>query len=145
MSHRTRTMTQQLPPVSRRTEGVSERNKPLFEDQIREYRRNQRRRFVADQAIRRTTERIRGRRYNQTLEQTLNPDEELKQSMQQRANIVPAEVLYRSRRDTVNHQVYTHRSEEAMLCVGQQEDRAFIQTPRKNQLEYRWSIILKIL
>ncbi|ATV81254.1 polyprotein [Grapevine badnavirus 1] len=122
-----RTVTQQLPVA---TTVTAERHPgtPLYEDQIRDYRRGQRRRFVARQAARRIASRITGRRFNQTLEQVVNPEESLQQSMQERANLVPAEVLYRSRRDDINHRVYSHRSEEAILCVdGQQQDRLVIQ------------------
>ncbi|XP_074562548.1 uncharacterized protein LOC141819077, partial [Curcuma longa] len=56
--------------------------------------------------------------------------------MQERASIVPAEVLYHSRRDDANHRVYMHRSEEAILCVdGNQQDRTFIQEGSYNQLQ----------
>ncbi|CDN68224.1 polyprotein [Grapevine Roditis leaf discoloration-associated virus] len=135
-SSRSRTTTQQLPAVSsRRPESIHNRDQPLFEDQVRDYRRNQRRRFIAEQALRRTIGKIRGRRYNQTLEQTIDPEEELSQSMQERANLVPAEVLYRTRRDNINHQVYNHRSEEAMLCVGEQQDRSFIQPDSFQELQ----------
>ncbi|KAJ4714060.1 ORFIII-like polyprotein [Melia azedarach] len=48
--------------------------------------------------------------------------------MQERARIVPAEVLYRTRRDNPHHMVYTHRSEESVLVTdGNQLDRTFIQ------------------
>nr|WOJ52281.1 polyprotein [Fig badnavirus 1] len=133
--NRSRTVTQQLPAVSTRRREEINRDQPLFEDQIRDYRRNQRRRFVAEQAVRRTMGRMRGRRYNQTLEQIVDPEVELNQSMQERANLVPAEVLYRSRRDNINHQVYNHRSEEAMLCVGEQQDRMFIQPNSFQELQ----------
>ncbi|KAG6510491.1 hypothetical protein ZIOFF_028515 [Zingiber officinale] len=48
--------------------------------------------------------------------------------MQERASIVPAEVLYHSRRDDAHHRVYVHRSEEAILVTdNHQVDRNFIQ------------------
>nr|WOJ52284.1 nonfunctional polyprotein due to mutation [Fig badnavirus 2] len=122
-----RTVTQQLPAATTAT--VERRpGTPLYEDQIRDYRRGQRRRFVARQAARRIASRITGRRFNQTLEQIVDPEVSLQQSMQERANLVPAEVLYRSRRDDINHRVYSHRSEEAILCVDrQQQDRLVVQ------------------
>ncbi|GMN71806.1 hypothetical protein TIFTF001_055577 [Ficus carica] len=125
-----RTQTVQLPlATSRRVSEERGTTAPLFEDQIRNYRRNQRRRFVAQQARRRMMNRITGSRHNQTLEQIVNPEVNLQQSMQERANLVPAEVLYRSRRDDVNHRVYSHRSEEAILCVdNQQVDRTVVQS-----------------
>ncbi|KAG6518597.1 hypothetical protein ZIOFF_022077 [Zingiber officinale] len=55
--------------------------------------------------------------------------------MQERASIVPAEVLYHSRRDDAHHRVYVHRSEEAMLVTdNHQVDRSFIQEESFNQL-----------
>ncbi|XP_042387260.1 uncharacterized protein LOC121979346 [Zingiber officinale] len=55
--------------------------------------------------------------------------------MQERAAIVPAEVLYHSRRDDTHHRVYMHRSEEAMLVTSNQVDRAFIQPESFIQLQ----------
>ncbi|KAG6534361.1 hypothetical protein ZIOFF_008247 [Zingiber officinale] len=53
---------------------------------------------------------------------------QLQLSMQERAAIVPAEVLYHSRRDDAHHRVYVHRSEEAILVTdNHQVDRNFIQ------------------
>ncbi|KAF5933479.1 hypothetical protein HYC85_029650 [Camellia sinensis] len=55
--------------------------------------------------------------------------------MAERANIAPAEVLYRSRRDDAHHRVYVHRSEEAVLCVGDtQIERPFIQEESYEEL-----------
>lgn len=68
-----------------------------------------------------------GRTSPLTLEQQLDPQTQLQLSMQERASIVPAEVLYHSRRDDTHHRVYIHRSEEALLCTdGNQQDRNFI-------------------
>ncbi|KAG6506045.1 hypothetical protein ZIOFF_031360 [Zingiber officinale] len=53
----------------------------------------------------------------------------------ERAAIVPAEVLYHSRRDDTHHRVYMHRSEEAMLVTSNQVDRAFIQPESFIQLQ----------
>ncbi|KAG6499765.1 hypothetical protein ZIOFF_039557 [Zingiber officinale] len=55
--------------------------------------------------------------------------------MQERASIVPAEVLYHSRRDGAHHRAYVHRSEEAMLVPdNHQADRSFIQEESFHQL-----------
>ncbi|KAG6524821.1 hypothetical protein ZIOFF_014765 [Zingiber officinale] len=120
------------PPVTTitRTEGA-----PLFEDQVREYRQNQRRRYNAQRTIQRMTRRVIGESYNNALEQQLDPQTQLRLSMQERASIVPAEVLYHSRRDDVHHRVYVHRSEEAILVTSNQVDRAFIQPESFNQLQ----------
>ncbi|KAG6472555.1 hypothetical protein ZIOFF_070021 [Zingiber officinale] len=102
---------------------------PLFEDQIRSYRRNQRRLYNTQQAARRIGRQLTGggtTRY--TFEQQLEPEAQLQLSMQDRASIVPAEVLYHSRRDDAHHRVYVHRSEEAILVTdNHQIDRNFIQ------------------
>ncbi|KAG6520014.1 hypothetical protein ZIOFF_017043 [Zingiber officinale] len=122
----------QNPPVTiiTRTEGA-----PLFEDQVREYRQSQRRRYNAQRTIQRVTRRITGGAYNNSLEQQLDPQTQLRLSMQERASIVPAEVLYHSRRDDVHHRVYIHRSEEAMLVTSNQIDQAFIQPESFTQLQ----------
>ncbi|KAG6487514.1 hypothetical protein ZIOFF_056101 [Zingiber officinale] len=54
--------------------------------------------------------------------------------MQERAAIVPAEVLYHSRRDDIHHRVYVHRAEEAILVTNNQINRAFIQPESFEQL-----------
>ncbi|KAG6472176.1 hypothetical protein ZIOFF_069633 [Zingiber officinale] len=113
-----------------RTEGA-----PLFEDQVREYRQNQRRRYNTQREIQRVARRITGGVYNNSLEQQLDPQTQLRLSMQERASIVPAEVLYHSRRDDVHHRIYVHRSEEAMLVTSNQIDRAFIQPESFTQLQ----------
>ncbi|KAG6470146.1 hypothetical protein ZIOFF_071203 [Zingiber officinale] len=102
---------------------------PLFEVQIRGYRRNQRRLFNAQQAARRVGQAlIGGTSKRHTLEQQIKPETQLQLSMQERASIVPAEVLYHSRRDDAHHRVYVHRSEEAILVTdNHQVDRSFIQ------------------
>ncbi|KAG6488281.1 hypothetical protein ZIOFF_057040 [Zingiber officinale] len=122
------------PPVTTitrtRTEGA-----PLFEDQVREYRQGQRRKYNAQRAMQRVARRVTGGSYNNALEQQLDPQTQLRLSMQERASIVPAEVLYHSRRDDVHHRVYVHRSEEAILVTSNQVDRAFIQPESFNQLQ----------
>ncbi|KAG6519439.1 hypothetical protein ZIOFF_022933 [Zingiber officinale] len=84
------------PPVTtitRRTKAT-----PLFEDQIRSYRQGQRRRYNAQRTLQRVARQItRKSPHNQTLEQQMDPQVQLRLSMQERASIVPAEVLYHSR------------------------------------------------
>nr|ACB87156.1 polyprotein [Citrus yellow mosaic virus] len=129
-SSRARTVVEQLPPAT--TSRVEERdNTPLYDDQIRDYRQWQRRRHNMG----RRWNQLIGRPYNQTLEQVVDPEVALQLSMQERARLVPAEVLYRSRSDDRHHQVYIHRSEEAILCVdGDQVDRLLIQPESAEQL-----------
>ncbi|KAG6493094.1 hypothetical protein ZIOFF_048070 [Zingiber officinale] len=56
--------------------------------------------------------------------------------MQERTAIVPAEVLYYSRRDDAHHRVYVHRSEEAILVTdNHQVNRNFIQEESFAQLQ----------
>nr|ASG91844.1 polyprotein [Cacao swollen shoot virus] len=133
----------QMPSVTTTMSDPEHRNQPLYEDQIRSYRQRQRQMHN----LRRQARRLRrslsqgsssshGGRYQETLEQEIDPQATLRLSMQERARLVPAEVLYRSRRDTVNHRVYTHRSEESILCTeGSQIDRAFIQPESYEQLQ----------
>ncbi|KAG6532500.1 hypothetical protein ZIOFF_006346 [Zingiber officinale] len=121
------------PPVI--TERANERS-PLVEDQIRDYRRNQQRRYNAERTLQRITRRITGQGpYIYSLEQQIDPQIQLRQSMQERASLVPAEVLYHSRRDDVHHQVYMHRLEEAILVTTNQVDRAFIEEESFHQLQ----------
>ncbi|KAG6496104.1 hypothetical protein ZIOFF_043952 [Zingiber officinale] len=123
------------PPVTTITR-THENNTPLFEDQIRDYRQNQRRRYNVQRAIQRVSRRLTGGgSHNYSLEQQMDPQVQLKLSMQERAAIVPAEVLYHSRRDDVHHRVYIHRSEEAILVTENQIDRAFIQQESYDQLQ----------
>ncbi|KAG6483913.1 hypothetical protein ZIOFF_060699 [Zingiber officinale] len=118
------------PPVTTLTRTRTEET-PLFEDQVREYRQNQRRRYNAQ----RITRRITGGVFNNSLEQQMDPQVQLRLSMQERSSIVPAEVLYHSRRDDAHHRLYMHRSEEVMLVTSNQVDRAFIQPESFNQQE----------
>lgn len=104
----------------------------LYEDQIRNYQRNARRKYMVQKTLRTIT----GNSKVQTLEQQINPDVQLRNSMAERANIAPAEVLYKSRNDEINHRVYIHRSEESMLILDDhQEDRALIQEASLQALE----------
>ncbi|KAG6468508.1 hypothetical protein ZIOFF_073196 [Zingiber officinale] len=119
-----------------RTEQQQVTTTPLFEDQIRGYRRNQRRLYNAQQAARRVGQALTGGTSTRhTLEQQIEPEAQLQLSMQERASIVPAELLYHSRRDDAHHRVYVHRSEEAMLVTdNHQADRRFILEESFNQL-----------
>ncbi|KAG6537925.1 hypothetical protein ZIOFF_003028 [Zingiber officinale] len=71
-----------------------------------------------------------------TIEQQLDPQAESQSSMMEWASIVPAEVLYHSRRDDEHHRVYMHRSEEPLLVINNnQVDRNFIQEDSFRQLQ----------
>ncbi|ASA40120.1 ORF3 [Dioscorea bacilliform virus] len=96
------------------------------EDQIQDYRTGRRRLYNLQQGARRFQKAITGGKYTHTLEQMIDPDAQLRLSMKERASLVPAEVLYHSRSDTVNHKVYCHRSEEVMRVTSNQENRTFI-------------------
>nr|QJC63475.1 polyprotein [Cacao swollen shoot virus] len=139
MSQRGREPPQMPSVTSTTTIDPERRNQPLYEDQIRGYRQRQRQAFNFRRRARRVRRALSPSsqgRYQETLEQEIDPQATLRLSMQERARLVPAEVLYRSRRDTVNHRVYTHRSEEAILCTdGNQIDRTFIQPGSFNQLQ----------
>nr|WKY95835.1 polyprotein [Dioscorea bacilliform BL virus] len=98
-----------------------------MEDQIRDYRIGARRRYnmgLGAQKLMKTLSL--GKFYNPTLEQQIDPEKTLQLSSFQRASLVPAEILYHSRKDTVNHKVYTHWSEEADLIINNQYDSTFI-------------------
>ncbi|THU47791.1 hypothetical protein C4D60_Mb09t19370 [Musa balbisiana] len=121
--------------MTTRTQEVASTSAPLVEDQIRSYRRGQRRMFNARQAMRHAGQRILGNSSTRNiLEQQIDPQTQLTLSMRERAAIAPAEVLYRSRRDDTHHRVYIHRSEESMLVTNNQEDRTFIQEESFDQL-----------
>nr|WKY95838.1 polyprotein [Dioscorea bacilliform BL virus] len=98
-----------------------------FEDQVRDYRLGARRRYNLSQGAQKLAKALTfGRFYQPTLEQQVDPEKTLQLSSLQRASLVPAEVLYHSRPDTINHKVYTHWSEEADLIVNNQYDSLFI-------------------
>ncbi|KAG6510313.1 hypothetical protein ZIOFF_028323 [Zingiber officinale] len=67
--------------------------------------------------------------------QKLTKKVQLRLAMQERASIVPVEVLYHSRQDDIHHRVYVHCSEEAMLVTTNQVDRAFIQQESYDRLQ----------
>ncbi|KAG6484333.1 hypothetical protein ZIOFF_052848 [Zingiber officinale] len=123
----------------------------LFEDQIREYRRNQRKLYNTRKAAQRLGRRLTGRASpSYTLEQQLDPQAQLQALMIERASIVPAEVLYHSRRDDEHHWVYLHRSEEPLLMINSnQADRNFIQEEsfmqlRRSRMQYIHIGILQV-
>nr|WDR24967.1 polyprotein [Camellia sinensis badnavirus] len=118
-SSRVKTMT--LPNVTSKPVLPGKGN-PTVEDQIRKYRDLSRTRFELQQKY----NKWRGKGTD-TLEQYIDPEEQLKLSMRDRAAIAPAEVLYQSRRDEKMHRVYMHRSEETILCLDDQQlDMPFI-------------------
>ncbi|KAK6924285.1 Commelina yellow mottle virus, Orf1 [Dillenia turbinata] len=85
---RLESLTEVIRAPTARTETVT----PQFEDQIRDYRRNQRRMHNAGRTMRQLSRRIHGRPVRQeTLETAINPERELNLSLQRRASIVPAE------------------------------------------------------
>ncbi|KAG6497661.1 hypothetical protein ZIOFF_045565 [Zingiber officinale] len=127
-----RTRTQDSPVTTTVTRPGDTR---VFEDQIREYRQDHRRRYNAQRTVQRIASRITGRTYTHSLEQQMDPQVQLRLSMQERAAIVPAEVLYHSRRDDAYHRVYMHRSEEALLVTRNQVDLSFIQPESYTQLQ----------
>nr|CAA64269.1 unnamed protein product [Dioscorea bacilliform virus] len=99
----------------------------VFEDQVRDYRLGARRRYNMSQTAQKLVKTLTfGKYYQPTLEQQVDPEKTLQLSSMQRASLVPAEVLYHSRPDTVNHKVYMHWSEESDLVVNRQYDSTFI-------------------
>lgn len=123
-----------LPSITQ-TEGASTSRTPgtpLIEDQIRDYRRTAHARYEAQRIgknIANIGRSIVGRQPREhTLALLMDPEVELRRSMQERARTVPAEVLYMTRRDNIHHRVYHYRSEERMLVIGSgQQDRTFIE------------------
>ncbi|GJW08833.1 RNA-directed DNA polymerase [Tanacetum coccineum] len=100
-------------------EGTSTDDLPTQDDQIRNYQWTQRRRFELQRGIRR----LRGQRYNNTLESMVNPEQQLAISGRRRAQLAPAEVLYSYHRQTARHRVYEHYSEQRINCgEGDQVD-----------------------
>nr|WEX32083.1 polyprotein [Dioscorea bacilliform SN virus] len=98
-----------------------------YEDQIRDYRLGARRRYNLQQGVKKLKNVLTlGTYYAPTLEQQIDPEKTLQLSAIRRASMVPAEVLYHARPDTVNHKVYMHWSEEADLIVNNQHDSTFI-------------------
>lgn len=99
----------------------------VYDDQIRDYRLGARRRYNLQQGLRRARNVLTlGKYYAPTLEQQVDPEKTLKLSSFKRASLVPAEILYHARPDTINHKVYLHWSEEADLVTNNQHDSTFI-------------------
>ncbi|GKB41944.1 Orf y [Tanacetum coccineum] len=100
-------------------EGTSTDDLPTQDDQVRDYQWAQRRRFELQRGFRR----LRGQRYNNTLESMVNPEQQLAISGRRRAQLAPAEVLYSYHRQTARHRVYEHYSEQRINCgEGDQVD-----------------------
>nr|ABI47986.1 ORF3 protein [Dioscorea bacilliform virus] len=98
-----------------------------FEDQIRDYRLGARRRYNLRQGLNKFKNVLTlGTYYAPTLEQQVDPERTLQLSAIKRASMIPAEVLYHARPDTINHKVYMHWSEEADLIANNQHDSTFI-------------------
>ena len=75
-----------LPAVSSQSRTTTTQELPVVEDQIREYRNGQRRKYNAQRQIQRIGQIITGGRSRaHTLEQAMNPDAKLQLSMRQRA------------------------------------------------------------
>nr|QBB63970.1 polyprotein [Green Sichuan pepper vein clearing-associated virus] len=113
-----RTVTQLPSAIDRGGESTD-----TLDDQIRGYRRTQRARFLAQRRLRRTF----SRNYRQSLEQQLDPNEELSLSRRRRANLVPAEVLYSYNNDEPRNRVYQHYEEIRSHVVDRQLDLRFIE------------------
>lgn len=86
-------------------------------------------------AAQRITRSLTGGPYNQTLEQQIDPQADLRASFRERAAILPTEQIYHSRRDDAHHRAYIHRSEEAILVTTNQVDRTFTQLESFQQLQ----------
>ncbi|GJY09824.1 hypothetical protein Tco_0378009, partial [Tanacetum coccineum] len=100
-------------------EGTSTDDLPTQDDQVRNYQWTQRRRFELQRGIRR----LRGQRYNNTLESMVNPEQQLAISGRRRAQLAPSEILYSYHRQTARHRVYEHYSEQRINCgEGDQVD-----------------------
>ncbi|GJV70064.1 Orf y [Tanacetum coccineum] len=100
-------------------EGTLTEDLPTQDDQVRDYQWTQRRRFELQRGFRR----LRGQRYNNTLESMVNPEQQLAISGRRRAQLAPAEVLYSYHRQTARHRVYEHYSEQRINCgEGDQVD-----------------------
>ncbi|ANV20896.1 ORF3 protein [Dioscorea bacilliform RT virus 2] len=121
--------------LARTTEGVASTSRPTHEDQIRDYRLGQRRRHNLQQGMKKLSAKLFGGPYSRTLEQQVDPEKTLQVSMYQRASLVPAEVLYHARPDTIHHKVYLHWSEEAVLVIQGQYDSTFIKTESYEALQ----------
>ncbi|GJY97288.1 hypothetical protein Tco_0514198 [Tanacetum coccineum] len=117
-SEEVRSIREELTEVKGR-DGTSTDDPPTQDDQVHDYQWAQRRRFELQRGFRR----LRGQRYNNTLESMVNPKQQLTISGRRRAQLAPAEVLYSYHRQTARHRVYEHYSEQRINCgEGDQVD-----------------------
>ncbi|KAK7329173.1 hypothetical protein VNO77_23323 [Canavalia gladiata] len=98
------------------SETVNETNRvPEYEDQIRSYKRWHRLMHQTRRGISRITG---GRRTTiQSLEEAVNPNQELNQSHNRQARMANAEILYNTNWSSPAHRVYEHYSLEHVLAV----------------------------
>lgn len=89
---------------------------PSTEDQIRDYRQNQRRLHNLQRRIMPSQ-----RRFRRMIETQLNPEAQLEISRSRRAGMVPAEILYSAGYRPTQHRVYQHYSEEDILCIEESQ------------------------
>lgn len=89
---------------------------PSTEDQIRDYRQNQRRIYNIQRRIVPSH-----RRFRRTIESQISPEEQLNISRSRRAGMVPAEILYSASFRPAQHRVYQHYSEEDVLCIEENQ------------------------
>nr|GFC02217.1 hypothetical protein [Tanacetum cinerariifolium] len=118
-------------------QGTSTDDLPTQDDQVRDYQWTQRRRFELQRGFRR----LRGQRYNTTLESMVSPKQQLAISERRRAQLAPAKVLYSYHRQTARHTVYEHYSEQRInYGEGDQIDLRLCNEQRleKEQMLY-WS------
>nr|GEX82727.1 RNA-directed DNA polymerase [Tanacetum cinerariifolium] len=101
-------MNQRLPTLFSVREGTSTDNLPTQDDQVRNFQWTKRRRFELQRGFRR----IRGQRYNTTLESMVSPEQQLAIPGRRRAQLAPAEVLYSYHMQTARHRVYEHYSDQ---------------------------------
>ena len=100
-------------PSALNSGSITQTEAPTQEDQVRGYQQLQRMRYNTTRGIQRRF----GSRYDQTLESAISPERQLEISRDRRAQLVPAEVLYSSNRNTVQHRVYQHYSERCILVI----------------------------
>ena len=90
---------------------------PTQEDQIRNYQQFHWMRYNTARGIQRRF----GSRYNRILESAVSPERQLELSRERRSQLVPAEVLYSSIRNTIQHRVYQHYSETRILVTDKRQ------------------------
>ncbi|GJY12100.1 hypothetical protein Tco_0381409 [Tanacetum coccineum] len=122
--------------------GTSTDDLPTQDDQVRDYQWTQRRRFELQRGFRR----LRGQRYNNTLESMINPEQQLAISGRRRAQLAPAEVLYSYHRQTARHRVYERYSEQRINCgEGDQVDLRLGTNALVVLQDTRWSNTTRII